>query len=329
MLGDGAQTAFEPLVETQEAARKLRDDFAAPLYTVTFGPAGDAAQSRDVAVERLDEQFTVFVKNELVVRALLRVRGYVKQDMPVELTLENDQGAARVIGRRTIRADEDNRQVEVEFTYTPQTARPLSPDVAADPQPGELVVKNNRLDAYLTVLEGGLRVLYLDGEKRFEQKFLRRAINASPDIELDDRIIDRRSRQQWPIDLGTDLDQRQVRRVHPGRSRRRGARPGESQGPGRRRGQGQGPAHDRRASRALAAGTICGTPLGDALPIEIDRARRGRLRRPGPRRVLSARPAADDSGRAARDHAPDRRRRERGRLAASCRRWPGPTSSRA
>ena len=206
LMGDGAQNAYEPLVETQEAARKLRDDFAAPLYTVTYGPAGDAAQSRDVAVERLDEQFTVFVKNELVVRSLLRVRGYVKQDIPVSLTLENAAGERETIGRRSIRSDEDGRQLEVEFTYTPQKPGRYRLVLAADAQPGELVVKNNRLDAYLTVLEGGLRVLYLDGEKRFEQKFLRRALNASPDIELDDRIIDRRSQSQWPIDLGADLE---------------------------------------------------------------------------------------------------------------------------
>lgn len=205
LLGDGSQTAFDPLVETQEAARKLRDDFAAALYTVTFGLGGDAAQARDVAAERLDEQFTVFVKNELVVKAQLRIRGYVKQDIPVELTLEDDQGQKQAIGRRTIRTDEDGRQVEVEFTYTPQQSGRFRLVLEAQPQPGELVVKNNRLDAYLTVLEGGLRVLYLDGEKRFEQKFLRRSLNASPDIELDDRIIDRRTKSQWPIDLGPDL----------------------------------------------------------------------------------------------------------------------------
>ena len=205
LLGDGAQTAFEPLVETQEAARKLRDDFAAPLYSVTFGLSGDAAQARDVAVERLDEQFTVFVKNELVVRAILRVRGYVKQDLPVALTITDEKGQSQAIGRRTIRADEDNRQVEVEFLYTPQKTGHYKLTLAAEPQPGEVVVKNNRLDAYLTVLEGGLRILYLDGEKRFEQKFLRRAINASPDIELDDRIIDRRTSERWPVDLGPDF----------------------------------------------------------------------------------------------------------------------------
>jgi hypothetical protein len=205
LLGDGAQTAFEPQVEVQEAGRKIRDDFAAPLYTVTFGPAGDAAQSRDVAVERLDEQFTVFVKNELVVKGLVRVRGYVQKDIPVRLTLEDSAGKKTDIGVRSVRAKEDNEQLEVEFPFTPQTTGHFRLTMTAEQQDGELVAKNNTLSAYLTVLEGGVRVLYLDGEKRFEQKFLRRAINASPDIDLDDRIIDIRSKARWPVDLSADL----------------------------------------------------------------------------------------------------------------------------
>jgi uncharacterized membrane protein len=205
MTGDGAQTAFEPRIEVPEAGRKVRDDFAAPLYTVTFGPASDATQARDVAIDRLDEEYTVFVKNEVVITGLVRVRGYVKQDIPVELTIEDDQGNKQVIGQQTIRADEDDRQLEVVFPYTPQKPGHYRLTLSAPQQPGELVAKNNSLNAYLTVLEGGLRVLYLDGSARFEQKFIRRALNASPDIELDDRIVDRRSRAHWPIDLGDDL----------------------------------------------------------------------------------------------------------------------------
>lgn len=205
LLGDGAQTAFEPQVEVQEAGRKIRDDFAAPLYTVTFGPAGDAAQSRDVAVERLDEQFTVFVKNEVAVKGLVRVRGYVQKEIPVKLVLEDAAGKKTEIGVRNVRAKEDSEQLEVEFPFTPQTTGHFRLTMTAEQQEGELVAKNNTLSAYLTVLEGGLRVLYLDGAKRFEQKFLRRAINASPDIELDDRIIDIRSKDRWPVDLSADL----------------------------------------------------------------------------------------------------------------------------
>ena len=270
VMGDGAQNAYEPLVETHEAARKLRDDFAAPLYAVTFGPAGDAAQSRDVAVERLDEQFTVFVKNELLVRAVLRVRGYVKQDLPVTLALENEQGQREVIGSRTVRSDEDGRQIEVEFTHTPQKPGRYRLVVAAEPQPGELVVKNNRLDAYLTVLEGGLRVLYLDGEKRFEQKFLRQALNASPDIELDDRIIDRRSQKSGqPLDLAADLAGGKYDAFILGDLDAAALGPDNVKALADAVAKGKGLLMiGGRAS--FGRGHYRGTPLGDALPIEID-----------------------------------------------------------
>lgn len=208
LLGDGRHTAYAPQVEVQEAGRKLRDDFAAPLYTVPFGPAADAASARDVAVERLDEQFTVFVKNELLVKGLVRIRGYVKKDIPVELELVDSKGQKQTIGKKTIRADEDGRQVEVAFTFTPQQPGHYRLYLKAETQLGELVAKNNELSAYLTVLEGGLRVLYLDGEKWHEQRFLRASLNASPDIELDDRIIDRRNRKALggqKIDITEDI----------------------------------------------------------------------------------------------------------------------------
>jgi uncharacterized membrane protein len=267
LMGDGAQNAFEPQVETQEAARQLRNDFAAPLYTVTFGPAGDAAQARDVAVERLDEQFTVFVKNELAVRALLRVRGYVKQDIPVTLTLENDKGQREVIGRRTIRSDEDGKQLEVEFTHTPQTPGRYRLILSGEPQPGELVVKNNRLDAYLTVLEGGLRVLYLDGA-RFQQKFLRWALNASPDIELDHVIIDRRSR--WPVDLGIDLTSGKYDAFILGDVDAKALGTDNLQALADAVSKGKGLLMIGGRS-SFGRGHYLGTPLGDVLPIQIDR----------------------------------------------------------
>lgn len=208
LLGDGRHTAYAPQVEVQEAGRKLRDDFAAPLYTIPFGPAADAASARDVAVERLDEQFTVFVKNELLVKGLVRIRGYVKKDILVELELVDSLGQKQAIGKKSIRADEDGRQVEVAFTFTPQQPGHYRLYLKAETQLGELVAKNNELSAYLTVLEGGLRVLYLDGEKWHEQRFLRASLNASPDIELDDRIIDRRNRKALggqKIDITEDI----------------------------------------------------------------------------------------------------------------------------
>jgi hypothetical protein len=205
LLGDGAQTAYEPAVELPQAARRVREEFGAPLYTVTFGLAGDAAQGRDVAVERMDEQFTVFVKNELVVKAVVRARGFVRQEIPLTLWLAGAGHPKEAVARRVIRPELQDQLLEVELSYTPQTPGQYRLTLEIEPQPQEQVTLNNQLEAFLTVLEGGLRVLYLDGAARYEQKFLRWAINASPDIELDDRVLDARVARQGPPDLKADF----------------------------------------------------------------------------------------------------------------------------
>ena len=76
----------------------------------------------------------------------------------------------------------------------------------AEEQPGELVTKNNQLTAFLTVLEGGLRVLYLEGEPRQEQKFIRWALDSSPDIDLDFQWFPSRLRKDWPVFLGDTFE---------------------------------------------------------------------------------------------------------------------------
>ncbi len=205
LMGDGTQTAYPKGVEIYDAARELGNR-GYPLYTVSYGPAGDATQSRDVAVENLPEQYTVFVKNELIVRGLVRLRGFVNQDIPVLLEIEDASGVKQVIGPTNIRADQDNQQIDVNITYVPQTPGQYKVTLRADEQPGELVTKNNQLTAFLTVLEGGLRVLYLEGEPRQEQKFIRWALDSSPDIDVDYQWFPSRLRKDWPVFLGDMLE---------------------------------------------------------------------------------------------------------------------------
>jgi hypothetical protein len=201
LLGDGAQTAYSPRVEVQQAGRTLaRLDY--PLYTVTFGPPGDAVQTRDVAIESLPEQYTVFVKNELPVKGVLRARGYVNQEIPVELLVEDEQGNRVTAGVTRLQPRQDGQPVPVEIVYTPQQPGQYKLTLRAVPQPGERVTRNNELSAFLTVMEGGLRVVYLYGDLLGEQRVLRRSLNDSPDIQLDDAYVDPRRRDRWPVDLG-------------------------------------------------------------------------------------------------------------------------------
>jgi hypothetical protein len=206
LLGDGTQTAAQPDVEIYEAAREL-GHLGYPLYTIAYGPSSDSVQSRDVAVENLPEQYTVFVKNELVVHGLVRVRGYVNQQIPITMVIENDAGEKETIGPVIVQADKDNQQLDVQLTYVPQTPGQYRLTFQAEPQPGELVNRNNQLTAFLTVREGGLKVLYLEGEPRLEQKFIRWALESSPEIDLDFQWFPQRLRGAWPVDLAGVFDQ--------------------------------------------------------------------------------------------------------------------------
>ena len=67
-------------------------------------------------------------------------------------------------------------------------------------QPGELVTTNNELSTFVNVLKGGLNVLYIEGALRVEEKFIRRALDSSPDIKVDYERLDSRAESR-PADL--------------------------------------------------------------------------------------------------------------------------------
>lgn len=277
VLGDGTQTAFDPQVEIQQAAREVvRMD--APLYAVAIGPVGDAAQSRDVVVENLPEQYTVFVKNELPVRGALRVRGYVNQPIPVRLIIEDRNGQQRTVGPVRLTARTDGQQLPVELQFVADTPGQYKITLQADEQPGELVTRNNALTAFVNVLEGGLRVLYLYGDLLGEQQKLRESIGASPDIQMDDVYIDPGRRDQWPVDLAeltaADYDVLILESV-------------DAAALGDANMQAIADAVDRGKGlimiggyHSFGPGGFHGTPLADVLPVELGRFERQDFDRP-------------------------------------------------
>ena len=183
-----------------------------PLHTVAFGLPRDQAQARNLALENMQDEYRVFVKNELVVTARLNVQGYVNQGIPVELLVEDSSGREESADTALLQATEDGQWLPVELQFTPQQAGQYKLTLRAAPQPGELVTKDNELIAFLTVLQGGLKVLYLEGQLRHEYRFLRRSIDSSADIQLDAMWIDPdpEQRAKWPVDLteplGEDYD---------------------------------------------------------------------------------------------------------------------------
>ena len=144
----------------------------------------------------------------------------------------------------------------------------------AVPQPGELVTTNNQLSTFVNVLKGGLNVLYIEGALRVEQKFIRRALDSSPDIKVDYVRLDPRDPKTRPRRFRRTLQAGQVRRLYPGRRR--------FDGLPRRRACASWPTCVSRGAglmmlggfQSFGPGGYGETPLANVLPVGMDRLER-------------------------------------------------------
>lgn len=202
LLSDGAQRARPPRdVLPQTAASQMKH--LGPLFTLRFGKSRGLGQARDIAVKELLADPRVFVKNPLSVAGQVRVDGYVNREFAVRLLFETAPGKMEPVGEKRLKATADGQLLPVEFTYVPQVPGEFKLSLEVVEQPGELVTTNNRMSTFVNVLAGGLNVLYLEGALRVEQRFLRRALDASPDIHVDYVRLNPRRPEDRPSDLGS------------------------------------------------------------------------------------------------------------------------------
>lgn len=201
LLSDGAQRAMAPRdVAPQIIAARMKS-LGTPLYTLTFGQARGLGQARDLAVKDLLASPTVFVKNELVVEGQVRIDGFVNRQLSVRLLFETSPGKMAPVAEQTVSAGVDGALVPVKLSYVPETPGERKLTLEIVPQPGELVTTNNSMSTFVNVVKGGLNVLYVEGTRRVEAKFLRRALDASPDIKVDYVFIDARRPNTKPPDF--------------------------------------------------------------------------------------------------------------------------------
>ncbi len=194
ILSDGAQQALPPRdMAPQTPARRL-GDLGTPLFTFCYGQERSLSQNRDVAVVEFLSPPTVYVKNILTVTGNIRATGLVNQPVDVKLLYESSPGKEEVVASTTVMAAEDGQLMPVEMSFVPDQPGEHKLTLRAEVPKGisETVTTNNQLTSYVTVLAGGIAVLYLEGEPRVESRFLRRALNASPDMQVDFELIDAR-----------------------------------------------------------------------------------------------------------------------------------------
>lgn len=207
LLSDGAQRAFAPrdLPPQNVVQRMAVDDI--PLYTITYGKPALGLQS-DLAVEDLLVSDTLFADSPATVEATVRSSGYLNRSFKAQLLWENAEGEMEVADTLPIEINSETRRFPLTFQHTPTEPGEHKVSVQIETAEGELATSNNQQSTFVTVKEGGLNVLYLVGASRIgggpgiEPRFVRSALAAHADINIDYQLIDyRRQELDWRREL--------------------------------------------------------------------------------------------------------------------------------
>ena len=107
----------------------------------------------------------------LVVDVVLSQTGYGGRTVP--LTVED---GGRIVATQDVTMPSDGESATVPVRFTASESGPRLFRFRIKPQDGEQVVENNARDALIQVNDRREKVLYVEGEPRYEAKFVRRAV---------------------------------------------------------------------------------------------------------------------------------------------------------
>ena len=147
-----------------------------PVFTVGVGRE---RFTKDIEVSRVEAPRSVLKGASLVVDVMVAQRGYTGDK--VQLIVE-DGGQIVSTQSVTLSGDGEAIPVRVRVPTTEAGARVLT--FRIPPQPGEMVAQNNTQQAIVNVSDRREKILYIEGEPRFEMAFLRRAVGEDKNLQI-------------------------------------------------------------------------------------------------------------------------------------------------
>jgi uncharacterized membrane protein len=169
------------------AARQLKNRNV-PVVTVGLGTETAGSGSRDIMLRDIVAGPTVFVKNNLEVKGTLVARGFANKTLDVELYVEDNPIA---VAQSKVKVPDGSSVIPITgIKYIPQSAGEKKVTLKVATQDGEMLKSNNEISTFVTVLSGGLNVLFLQGSNfSWDYKFLMRSIASSQDIHVEGVVI--------------------------------------------------------------------------------------------------------------------------------------------
>jgi hypothetical protein len=171
LLSDGADNSGGVDLDTLSELRRRR----LPVNTIGIG---NREISNDIELDGVEVPAKAIEGSRLQARVTIHQNGFTGKR--ARLTITSSTG---VLATRQVDLKSSPEQVEtVEFSAGKRGVMNLAAKL--DPLPGESNTLNNEVTRVLSVDNTKHRILYVEGEPRWEYKFLRRAVEDDPAIEV-------------------------------------------------------------------------------------------------------------------------------------------------
>jgi uncharacterized membrane protein len=147
-----------------------------PVFTVGVG---DEAIRPDIEMGRVELPRAVLEGSTLMVDVVITQFGFGERSVP--LVVEDD---TRILAEETIELGPDGEPVVARVGFQLESPGSRRIEFRIPTQEGERVDRNNRRTAWVDVRGEREKILYFEGEPRFEVKFMRRAVDDDQNLQL-------------------------------------------------------------------------------------------------------------------------------------------------
>ncbi len=192
LLSDGADNSGGIDLETIAAIRRQR----IPVHTIGFGQ-----EHPDKDVEVTDAVVAARALPQSRLTAVVSLQSWGLSGDRAKLTVRE---SGKVLASQDVTLRGDGQVQSETLVFNCGEAGPKTLDIGVEPVAGEPNTANNRVSRLVNVENRKPRILYFEGEPRWEYKFIRRALDDYGDIELASMVRTTQNKilRQFPQGMG-------------------------------------------------------------------------------------------------------------------------------
>ena len=169
LLTDGINNLGENPLRTAE-------DLNLPIYPISVGKVVD---QNDVVISKITTNQITYANSEVPVDVTIRSTGYAGKQIKVEL-----KKGGTTLDSKFVEVG-NNLESQIRLKFTPQETGLQKYNIQIPVLKNELTHLNNQKNFYVKVLKSRIKILYLSGGPGADFSFIKRTLDADPNIDAD------------------------------------------------------------------------------------------------------------------------------------------------